>query len=75
MRRPKKKWLYDYETKKKDVKKKHTKLQTSLVVQWLGVDLLMQGMRVQSLAGELRPSHTTGQLSLLVATREPMHHN
>ena len=61
--------------KKRPFKKKTKKLQTSLVVQWLGVDLLMQGMQVQSLAGELRPPHTTGQLSLLAATREPMHCN
>ena len=55
--------------KKRPFKKKKQKLQTSLMVQWLGVDFLMQGMQVQSLAGELRPPHTTGQLSLLAATR------
>ena len=59
--------------KKRPLKKKQ--LQTSLMVQWLGVDFLMQRMRVQSLARELRPPHTTGQLSLLAATREPTHRN
>ena len=33
----------------------------------------MQGMWVQSLAGELRYPHAAGQLSLLTATTEPMH--
>jgi len=40
---------------KKKIEKKQQKLGTSLVVQWLRLCFLMQGVQVPSLVGELRP--------------------
>ena len=52
----------------------------SLVVQWLRIHLPKQGMRVQSLVGELRSRLPQGNLArapqlLSLCTLEPMHHN
>ena len=56
---------------------------TSLVVQWLGIHLPVQGMQVQSLVRELRSQHSVGQLSPehwnqrthASQLEKPMHHN
>ena len=42
---------------------------TSLVVQWLKLHLPMQGVRVQSLVGELRSYKTQGQKSQNINNR------
>ena len=46
---------------------------TSLVIQWLRIHLPMQGTWVQSLVGELKPPHATGQLSLHATVKSPAH--
>ena len=54
---------------------KKLKIGTPLVVKWLRIHLAMQGMRVQSLVGELR-CHMLGSNSAgALPTAEPTHHN
>ena len=45
----------------------------SLVVQWLRIHLPKQGMRVQSLVGELRSHVPQGNLAPSTVTTEPVH--